>query len=948
MKKLRNNSHRASTLSIALSIGLISISAILLVIAAPANLEKAPQHDRSGFQLEESGDSITALGNYPDTSISLSSDTTVTPDAAPTNTTSINVSTSTNFNGRLEGDPATGVVRVTDAHPGGTYMVTVRAFNGSGSPTTATFTLTVTTTPSCTPLNFAAPRSLDTDFEPVSVAVGDFNGDGMQDLVVANHAGSTGHGVWILLGDGAGNFSAATYFEAGGFPTSVAVGDFNGDGKQDLATANLTSAFESDNVSVFLGDGAGIFGVPANFVVGQNAESIAVGDFNGDGKQDLVVANNASSSPHGVWILLGDGAGNFSPATFFNTGYAVYVALGDFNSDGKQDLAVVNNQGTGGSFVAVLLGDGAGGFGAATNFGVGFQAQSVAVGDFNGDGKQDLAVVNEGNNGNSNVSVLLGDGTGNFSSAGTFDAGYVSRSVAVGDFNGDGKQDLVVANEGSDSVSVLLGDGAGNFSAPNNFSAGVSPVSVAAGDFNSDGMQDLAVANYYGSNASVLLRICVASTPTPTPTPTPTSTATASPAPSPTPTPTPCVNYAYTLSTGAIVPGTTNTGNSCDDCSTSVFLPFSYQLYDTVFNRVFVGSNGHLTFGAINNSFSASCIPQAVTTYAIFPYRTDLCTGPCAPYNTGSNLGIFTSISGSAPNRVFNIEWRAAYYFWTPTTNIPLNFEVRLYEGQTAFDLVYGTITPKSTANDGPLSVGVQKNTSFYTLEGCDPTGGTSPPVSSGQVYHYTLGNGCPIATPSPSPTPTATATASPAPTATATASPTPPSGCESNPFLPPPMSGNVYYCSTSAPVPGVTIRCQDFCGFVGTTTTDSSGFYVIGLPSFCKSGNGGFLTPSQADRIPGSPGISTIDVVAVQRHFLIIGPPLSGCRLTAGDVNGDGSINTTDVVAIQRFFLGFSTGIANVGRYQFNPPNACFNSFNSHQDFSTIIFGDVATPFIY
>src|SRR5207249_3582333 len=109
-----NNSHRASTLPIALSIGLISISAILLVIAAPANLKKAPQRDRYGFQLEESGDSITALGIYPDASVSLSGDTTVTPDATPTNTTSINVSTSTNFNGRLEGDPATGVVRVTD------------------------------------------------------------------------------------------------------------------------------------------------------------------------------------------------------------------------------------------------------------------------------------------------------------------------------------------------------------------------------------------------------------------------------------------------------------------------------------------------------------------------------------------------------------------------------------------------------------------------------------------------------------------------------------------------------------------------------------------------------------------------------------------------------------------------------------------------------------------
>src|SRR5213075_2899069 len=112
-----------------------------------------------------------------------------------------------------------------------------------------------------------------------------------------------------------------------------------------------------------------------------------------------------------------------------------------------------------------------------------------------------------------------------------------------------------------------------------------------------------------------------------------------------------------------------------------------------------------------------------------------------------------------------------AYYYSSDQT---VNFEVRLYEGQTAFDVVYGTITPKCCwANDGQLSVGVQKNTSIYTREGCDPTGGTHPPVSTGQIYHYTFGDGCPIATPAPSPTATATVTPTsspPSPTPTATA----------------------------------------------------------------------------------------------------------------------------------------------------------------------------------
>src|SRR6266446_2214859 len=145
MKKRRNNATRASTLRIVLSTGLISISAILLAIATPTITKKTPGHDRKGFQLEEAAaaDFITALGNYPDTSVSLSGDATVTPDAAPTNTTSINVSTNTNFNGTFAASPATGVVTVTDAHPAGTYTVTVTAF-GPGGLMTKTFTLTVT------------------------------------------------------------------------------------------------------------------------------------------------------------------------------------------------------------------------------------------------------------------------------------------------------------------------------------------------------------------------------------------------------------------------------------------------------------------------------------------------------------------------------------------------------------------------------------------------------------------------------------------------------------------------------------------------------------------------------------------------------------------------------------------------------------------------------------
>src|SRR5262249_39062652 len=162
--------------------------------------------------------------------------------------TSINVSASTDFKGKLEGDPATGVVRVTDAHPEGTYTVTVTAFDSGGASVTKTFTLIVTTPATCNPVSFASPVNFDAGNNPHSVAVGDFNGDGKQDLAVANRVSDN---VSILLGDGAGSFSGPTNFGAGSGPYSVAVGDFNGDGKQDLAVAN----YFSNNVSILLGNG---------------------------------------------------------------------------------------------------------------------------------------------------------------------------------------------------------------------------------------------------------------------------------------------------------------------------------------------------------------------------------------------------------------------------------------------------------------------------------------------------------------------------------------------------------------------------------------------------------------------------------------------------------------------------------------------------------------------
>jgi hypothetical protein len=411
MKKLRNNSDRASTLQIVLSNGLISISALLLAIGAPTFTKNAPRQDLNEFQLKKgaAADATTALGNYPNTSVPLSGDTTVTPDAAPANTTSINVSANTNFKGTFAASSTTGVVRVTDAHPAGIYTVTVTAFSPGGT-TAKTFTLTVTNGTPCAP-NFTAgfinAANVNTDPGPISVAVGDFNGDGKQDLAIANLSTNPGT-VSIRLGDGLGGFSGSTQVNVGLGPISVAIGDFNGDGKQDFAVVNS----DSGTVSIRLGDGLGGFSGSTNVSVDSEPFSVAIGDFNGDRKQDLAVANYASGSGTTVSIRLGDGLGGFSVVPDVSVGSGPYsVAIGDFNGDGKQDLAVANLN-TSPGVVSIRLGDGSGAFSGATEVTVGTAPSFVAIGNFTGDGKQDLAVASQNSNA---VSIRLGDGSGGFS-----------------------------------------------------------------------------------------------------------------------------------------------------------------------------------------------------------------------------------------------------------------------------------------------------------------------------------------------------------------------------------------------------------------------------------------------------------------------------------------------------------------------------------------------------
>jgi hypothetical protein len=354
------------------------------------------------------------------------------------------------------------------------------------------------TTLDSTVRSFAERTNYATGSRPYSVAVADFNGDGRQDLVTANIYADN---VSVLLGNGDGSFAAKMDYTTGAAPVSVTAADFNGDGNQDLATANSSG----DSVSALLGNGDGTFATKTDYAIGLGVESVAAADLNGDGKQDLVTANWSAST---VSVLLGNGDGTFTAKTNYPTDLRPNsVAVADFNGDGNQDLVTANSTTpTTGNIIAdnvsVLLGNGDGSFAAKTDYTTGFGPESVVAADFNGDGNQDLATANIAD---FSVSVLLGNGDGSFAAKTDYATWRAPCSVSVADFNGDGKQDLVTANFSGGNVSVLLGNGDGSFAAMAKYPTGGSPRSVATADFNDDGKQDLATANLVDASVSVLL-----------------------------------------------------------------------------------------------------------------------------------------------------------------------------------------------------------------------------------------------------------------------------------------------------------------------------------------------------------------------------------------------------------------------------------------------------------
>lgn len=347
------------------------------------------------------------------------------------------------------------------------------------------------------PLNFSITGN---PFAPaMSIIAKDFNADGITDLAIAT--GTAGNEVRVLTGVGNASFAVTgTYSINGTDVKELTSGDFNSDGKPDIAAVN----YSSNNISLLLSTATNSFLPVINYPVGNNPNSIHSADFNNDGKLDLAVANWNSNNIH---VKLGNGAGGFTSTVILSLIQPWYLNSADMNGDGNIDLVVTDL--AYGNLV-VFLGNGSGGFGSpiTTNIFIGARMYT-AIADLNGDFILDVAVANYYSN---SVKILLGIGNGSFTVVGNYVTGAGPYNIKATDLNSDSNIDLVIANVNEDNISVLMNSGGGVFTSGGKYyngcvpsSIGSGPMSIAIADFNVDGLDDIATAG--GINASVILRL---------------------------------------------------------------------------------------------------------------------------------------------------------------------------------------------------------------------------------------------------------------------------------------------------------------------------------------------------------------------------------------------------------------------------------------------------------
>jgi FG-GAP-like repeat/PASTA domain len=364
----------------------------------------------------------------------------------------------------------------------------------------ATLAFAATTSKASFPtISLSGPHNYQAGRHATSVAVADLNGDNKADLAVANESGT----VSVLLNPGSGRFKTRRAYRAGRRPASVTIADLNGDHRPDLAVANAGAS----SISTLLNTGSGRFAPKHGYGTGQEPIDVASGDLNGDRRPDLVTANSESST---ISVLTNEDGGSFGPKVdyqFPQDSYVSSVAISDVNGDGKADLVAANDP-----KVSVFLNTGDGTFEARRDYKS--SGDFLAIADMNGDGRPDLVTATS-----FTVSVLLNRGDGSFAPRRNYYTGVWGSSIAVGDLNRDGRPDVVTTDiippnqEDCDSgdgfeVSVLPNNGHGRLGRPLSFSTyydGCEPDSSAIYDVSGDRKPDLVTANYFSGTVSVLV-----------------------------------------------------------------------------------------------------------------------------------------------------------------------------------------------------------------------------------------------------------------------------------------------------------------------------------------------------------------------------------------------------------------------------------------------------------
>jgi hypothetical protein len=328
---------------------------------------------------------------------------------------------------------------------------------------------------------------------PYYIAVGHLDGvDNGADLVVSNYNSDN---LSVLFNKGDGTFQAAVNYAVGKQPSAVAIGDFTGYGRRDIVVA-LSG---QDAIAILRNKGKGEFEEPQKIPVVQAPGSLIVGDFNQDDRDDILVASLLTNS---VSLILSKDDDDFHAPQNLDLGYPpFFVTAGDFNNDGKLDFVTSPWQRQGPTQLGVQLGKGDGMFEAAKRFYAGQNSYQVAAGDFNQDGKLDLVTANNFSRG---AHVLLGNGDGNFQTATNLPIGDCG-AVITGDFNNDGLVDFAVTNSVEAKVTIMLGKGDGTFPTKQDFPVARGPVMLATADFDRDGKRDLVTANTTTNNVTVLL-----------------------------------------------------------------------------------------------------------------------------------------------------------------------------------------------------------------------------------------------------------------------------------------------------------------------------------------------------------------------------------------------------------------------------------------------------------